>query len=229
MLSAASISAIDSLTLRLMPSLGVLATNTPPERPRPTRIRCEADSSRSASRNVGRLTPNSSAISCSVPIRWPGSSRCSSSQRRIWVAISSLAPVAERRYSGRGRSGDVAIAAMVRNLEASAVKVQTFCSTVTCVTSPTVRDATFDVLRRLELTTIFSNPGSTEVPFLAGLPGGPAFRARRCTRARSSRWRPGTRSAAARPSLALLHSTPGLGNAVAALATARSNRAPPWS
>ena len=36
--------------------------------------------------------------------------------------------------------------------------------------APTVRDATFDVLRRLELTTIFSNPGSTEVPFLAGLP-----------------------------------------------------------
>jgi len=26
------------------------------------------------------------------------------------------------------------------------------------------------VLRRLALTTIFSNPGSTEVPFLAGLP-----------------------------------------------------------
>ena len=35
---------------------------------------------------------------------------------------------------------------------------------------PTVRDATYDVLRRLELTTIFSNPGSTEVPLLAGLP-----------------------------------------------------------
>ena len=34
----------------------------------------------------------------------------------------------------------------------------------------TVRTATFDVLRRLGLTTIFSNPGSTEVPFLAGLP-----------------------------------------------------------
>jgi len=36
--------------------------------------------------------------------------------------------------------------------------------------APTVRDATFDVLRRLGLTTIFSNPGSTEVSFLAGLP-----------------------------------------------------------
>jgi len=33
-----------------------------------------------------------------------------------------------------------------------------------------VRTAAFEVLRRLELTTIFSNPGSTEVPFLAGLP-----------------------------------------------------------
>ena len=33
-----------------------------------------------------------------------------------------------------------------------------------------VRDATFDVFRRRELTTLFSNPGSTEVPFLTGLP-----------------------------------------------------------
>ena len=36
--------------------------------------------------------------------------------------------------------------------------------------APTVREATFDVLRTLGLTTIFSNPGSTEVSFLAGLP-----------------------------------------------------------
>ena len=33
-----------------------------------------------------------------------------------------------------------------------------------------VRDATFDVLRERGLTTLFANPGSTEVPFLAGLP-----------------------------------------------------------
>ena len=92
---AASISAIDSERLRLMPSLGVRATKIPPERPRPTRIRCAADSSRSASRIVGRLTPNSSASSCSVPIRSPVSSCCSSSQTRICAAICSLAPVAE--------------------------------------------------------------------------------------------------------------------------------------
>ncbi|MEN3283262.1 MAG: benzoylformate decarboxylase, partial [Solirubrobacteraceae bacterium] len=34
----------------------------------------------------------------------------------------------------------------------------------------TVRDATLDVMRELGLTTIFSNPGSTEVSFLTGLP-----------------------------------------------------------
>ena len=70
--SVASIIEIDSLTLRLMPSLGVRATKMPPERPRPTRIRCELASSRRPSRSVGRLTPNSAASSCSVPIRSPG-------------------------------------------------------------------------------------------------------------------------------------------------------------
>ena len=34
----------------------------------------------------------------------------------------------------------------------------------------TVRDATFDVFRRRGLTTMFANPGSTEVPFLTDLP-----------------------------------------------------------
>ena len=34
----------------------------------------------------------------------------------------------------------------------------------------TVRDATFDVLRRHGLTTIFANPGSTEVALLTDLP-----------------------------------------------------------
>ncbi len=34
----------------------------------------------------------------------------------------------------------------------------------------TVRDATFDVLRHHRLTTIFANPGSTEIAFLTDLP-----------------------------------------------------------
>ena len=34
----------------------------------------------------------------------------------------------------------------------------------------TVRDATFDVFRRFGMTTIFANPGSTEIAFLTDLP-----------------------------------------------------------
>ena len=89
----------------------------------------------------------------------------------------------------------------------------------------TVREATFDVLRRLRLTTLFSNPGSTEVPFLAGLPGDLRF-VLALHEGSVVGMAAGYALGSGRPALALLHSTPGLGNAVAALATARANRAP---
>src|SRR3954466_4045043 len=89
----------------------------------------------------------------------------------------------------------------------------------------TVRDATYEVLRRLDLTTIFSNPGSTEVPFLAGLPGDLRF-VLALHEGSVVGMAAGHALGRGEPSLVLLHSTPGLGNAVAALATARLNRAP---
>src|SRR4051812_13514527 len=89
----------------------------------------------------------------------------------------------------------------------------------------TVREATLDVLRALELTTIFSNPGSTEVPFLTGLPDDLRF-VLGLHEGAVVAMAAGHALGRGAPSLALLHSTPGLGNAVAALATARQNRAP---
>src|SRR3954469_18119435 len=89
----------------------------------------------------------------------------------------------------------------------------------------TVREATLDVLRALELTTIFSNPGSTEVPFLTGLPADLTF-VLGLHEGAVVAMAAGHAIGRGAPALALLHSTPGLGNAVAALATARSNRAP---
>lgn len=90
---------------------------------------------------------------------------------------------------------------------------------------PTVRDAALDVLRRHELTTVFANPGSTEVPFLAGLPDDIRFV---LALHEGSVVGAATGWAVARdaPALVLLHTTAGLGNAVSALATARVNRAP---
>jgi benzoylformate decarboxylase len=92
-------------------------------------------------------------------------------------------------------------------------------------TGGTVRDAAFDVLRALGLTTIFSNPGSTEVPFLAGLPEDLRF-VLALHEGAVVAMAAGYAIGRGAPALVLLHSMPGLGNAVAALATARANRAP---
>jgi benzoylformate decarboxylase len=89
----------------------------------------------------------------------------------------------------------------------------------------TVRDATFDVLRERGLTTIFGNPGSTEVPFLSKFPEDLRFVLALHEGAvigLATGWAIGR----GEPAFALLHTTAGLGNAVGALATARVNRAP---
>jgi benzoylformate decarboxylase len=91
--------------------------------------------------------------------------------------------------------------------------------------APTVRDATLDVLRRLGLTTIFSNPGSTEVSFLAGLPDDLRF-VLALHEGSVVGMATGFALGRGEPAFALLHTTAGLGNAVSALATARVNRAP---
>ncbi len=89
----------------------------------------------------------------------------------------------------------------------------------------TVREATFDVFREYELTTLFANPGSTEISFLTDLPDDLRFVLglhESSVVGMATGWAIGRR----KPALAILHTTPGLGNAVSALATARANRAP---
>ena len=89
----------------------------------------------------------------------------------------------------------------------------------------TVRDATFDVLRRYGLTTIFANPGSTEVAFLTDLPDDIDF-VLALHEGSVVGIATGWATANDRPALVNLHTTAGLGNAVGALATARVNRVP---
>ncbi|MFI9379554.1 thiamine pyrophosphate-binding protein [Kutzneria sp. NPDC052558] len=89
----------------------------------------------------------------------------------------------------------------------------------------TVRDAAFDVLRQHGLTTMFANPGSTEIPLLADLPDDLRFVLalhEGSVVGAATGWAIARRE----PALVLLHTTAGLGNAVGALATARVNRAP---
>ncbi|NUW40861.1 thiamine pyrophosphate-dependent enzyme [Nonomuraea rhodomycinica] len=88
-----------------------------------------------------------------------------------------------------------------------------------------VRETTFDVLRRAGLTTVFANPGSTEVALLGGLPDDLTFVLglhEGSVVGMATGWAMGHDA----PALAVLHTTAGLGNAVGAIATARVNRVP---
>jgi benzoylformate decarboxylase len=93
------------------------------------------------------------------------------------------------------------------------------------VRGETVRDLAFEVMREHGLTTVFANPGSTEVPFLGGLPEDMRF-VLGLHEGSVVGMATGWAIARGEAAFALVHTTAGLGNAVAALATARANRAP---
>lgn len=88
-----------------------------------------------------------------------------------------------------------------------------------------VREASFEVMRRLGMTTIFGNPGSTEIHFLTDLPRdiryvlglheGPVVG-----------MATGYAIARGEPAFVNLHTAPGFGNAINAIANARDTRVP---
>src|SRR5580692_22543 len=89
----------------------------------------------------------------------------------------------------------------------------------------TVRDATFDVMRRHGMTRIFGNPGSTEVPFLTDLPADIEF-VMGLHEGAVVGMATGYALATGDPQFVNLHSAPGLGNAVNAIANAADIHAP---
>ncbi len=90
---------------------------------------------------------------------------------------------------------------------------------------PTVRELAFELMRERGLTTIFANPGSTEISFLGGLPQDFRF-VLALHEGSVVGLATGFAIGRGTPAFVLLHTTAGLGNAVSALATARVNRAP---
>ncbi len=89
----------------------------------------------------------------------------------------------------------------------------------------TVRDAVVQVWRERAMTTMYCNPGSTEVPLLTDLPDDIEF-VLGLHEGTVVGLASGAAVATGRPQLVVLHTTAGLGNAVGALATARVNRIP---
>lgn len=90
---------------------------------------------------------------------------------------------------------------------------------------PSVRELSFELLRAHGITTIFGNPGSTELPMLAGLPDDLHY-VLALHEGVAVGMADGYAQASGRPAHVNLHTAPGVGNAVGALGTAQANHAP---
>jgi benzoylformate decarboxylase len=90
---------------------------------------------------------------------------------------------------------------------------------------PTVRDATYDLLRRHGMTTMFGNPGSTELPMLADFPGDFRY-VLGLQEAVVVGMADGFAQASGRPAFVNLHTAPGMGNAMGAIFNAQANHSP---
>ncbi|MBN8866578.1 MAG: benzoylformate decarboxylase [Solirubrobacterales bacterium] len=90
---------------------------------------------------------------------------------------------------------------------------------------PTVREVTFDLFRKLGMTTIFGNPGSTELPMLADYPDDFDY-VLGLQEAAVVGMADGHAQVTRKPTLVNLHTAPGLGNAVGALFNAQANHSP---
>jgi benzoylformate decarboxylase len=89
----------------------------------------------------------------------------------------------------------------------------------------TVREATFELLRRLKMTTVFGNPGSTELPFLKDFPEDFRY-VLGLQEATVLGMAEGFAQEEGRAALVNVHTGPGLGNAMGAMITAWHNKTP---
>src|SRR2546429_7151077 len=89
----------------------------------------------------------------------------------------------------------------------------------------TVRDATFDFLRRRGMTTMFGNPGSTELPMLAEFPDDFTY-VLGLQEAVAVGMADGYAQASGKPTMVNLHTAPGVGNGMGAIFNAQANKSP---
>ncbi|HEY3829535.1 MAG TPA: benzoylformate decarboxylase [Solirubrobacteraceae bacterium] len=89
----------------------------------------------------------------------------------------------------------------------------------------TVREATIELLRERGMTTLFGNPGSTELPMLSDFPADFRY-ILGLQEAVAVGIADGYAQATGRPALVNLHTAPGLGNGMGAIFNAQANKSP---
>jgi benzoylformate decarboxylase len=90
---------------------------------------------------------------------------------------------------------------------------------------PSIREVTFDLLREHGMTTVFGNPGSTELPMLKDFPSDFTYVLGLQEQAVVG-MADGFAQAAGRPAHVNLHTGPGVGNAVGGILAAQANHTP---
>src|SRR3954447_11740988 len=93
------------------------------------------------------------------------------------------------------------------------------------VSARNVRTCTFDFLRDRGMTTIFGNPGSTELPMLQQFPSDFTY-VLGLQEATVVGMADGYAQASGRPTFVNLHTAPGVGNAMGAIFNAQANKSP---
>ncbi len=88
-----------------------------------------------------------------------------------------------------------------------------------------IREATFEWMAQRGIRAVFGNPGSTELPFLVGLPDSVRY-VLALQESIAVAMADGYAQASGKPALVNLHVAPGLGNAMGVLFTALKNRSP---
>jgi benzoylformate decarboxylase len=89
----------------------------------------------------------------------------------------------------------------------------------------TVRDAAYDLFREHEMTTMFGNPGSTELPMLSDFPSDFTY-VLGLQEAVAVGMADGYAQASGRPTHVNLHTAPGIGNGMGAIFNAQANKSP---
>src|SRR5438093_5936398 len=89
----------------------------------------------------------------------------------------------------------------------------------------TVYEATYDLFRAHGMTTMFGNPGSTELPMLAEFPDDFRY-VLGLQEAVAVGMADGFAQASGRPTHVNLHTAPGVGNAMGAIFNAQANKSP---
>ena len=200
-------------------------------RPRPGRRPAHASIASAASvrRREARRARRRPRGSGASGAGWPRSAAPGPGGRGRRAAVPAAAGEAERRRRGERCAKELSPGRLYPAPLATGDRLQPAVTVpalpVLSASMTTVREATFELLRARGMTTVFGNPGSTELPLLADFPDDFRY-VLGLHEGVAVGMADGYAQASGRPAHVNLHTAPGVGNAMGAIFNAQANKSP---